>query len=644
MTRIAGSAEAKRKLLANLNPQSFPYLVGDLLYFHLGHRDVKVMDGPGDGKRDIHSITPNGDRFITQCKFHEDPDKSVGTAETNELVIALSKFGTHEGLFATTAKLSPQAKRECLDNFPHFTLSFLDGTEIVDHVLASPVLSAVWVDGGAIISSSTKLAIPFLLRDSKNDMQLSLPPFEEPSSTAGVCISIAEGEVEQTIFRPYRKPVTACKEENGGLYLSCYEAIITGNVVLHKLPEYMDSVLELLGQHLKPDSAVQVRFGMPSRKSHDESNPQDRVIVANSVPTTFVVKDGECWLEKDYLLPPEGRLWQFPENLSTLEAPWAGWLNRELECVLKLSLNQDGDQERSFHDEQIYGLKDGWFHASIFLAGGASVINSLIASLGENNAPSGTMQYGYGGKAVYWESPYVQADRSWQVSYRVQKNGQYIAEGVDTKELERFFNFKKRVLGGAKRLGLEVLSYDKFKHVAALNGKELNKKQSATSYSSAELYHMFELVPSPAHISNLNLTFVQVFELADDIDNPMARLECVRRCTTIPGELFMEIKTAPKCGKPFLRASITMKNSESVRIEDWLSLNEGYIANQLALLRQGIESIFSSALLSTVRFWRDEEGFNISDTEFSGNPWLMLGDRKYTWDEGLQIMEQQKQK
>lgn len=138
MTRIAGDPAEKLRLATTIDHNTLPHLVADILYFLYGHKEVCVVDGPGDGKRDVHSVQPNGVRHITQCKYHKSPNHAVGSDETDELVLALMKFGCKAGLFVTTGKISPQAKREYLDNYRDFQLSYIDGLGLIDAVLSSP--------------------------------------------------------------------------------------------------------------------------------------------------------------------------------------------------------------------------------------------------------------------------------------------------------------------------------------------------------------------------------------------------------------------------------------------------------------------------------------------------------------------------
>jgi Restriction endonuclease len=147
---MPGRLQNKLQYLSGLNEKDFPYLIADILKLHLQHTNVKVVDGTGDGKRDIFSISEKKEKTITQCKFHYDFNTTSGTSETDEIVIALNKFGCSKGVFCTSGKLSPQSKREYLDNYPQFDLIWFEGHEIVDIVLENPILRKIWFEGEKI--------------------------------------------------------------------------------------------------------------------------------------------------------------------------------------------------------------------------------------------------------------------------------------------------------------------------------------------------------------------------------------------------------------------------------------------------------------------------------------------------------------
>lgn len=114
---------------------------------------MAVVDGPGDGRSDVSSTTPDGTAHLAQCRFHRDVTAAVGARETDELPVALLKFGCKSGLFVTTARLCPQSTREYLNDFPGFELQFWDGLQLVDQVLSSPLLTELWFELPLVIRS-----------------------------------------------------------------------------------------------------------------------------------------------------------------------------------------------------------------------------------------------------------------------------------------------------------------------------------------------------------------------------------------------------------------------------------------------------------------------------------------------------------
>src|SRR5579862_6413970 len=112
--RITGPTADPSRFLTELNPGKLASLVADILSVK-GHEHVRIVDGPGDGGRDIHSQDEFGRPHVAQCKFRGDTTGSVSSREISELPMAMAKFGYQQGLFATNGRISPQAKREFID-------------------------------------------------------------------------------------------------------------------------------------------------------------------------------------------------------------------------------------------------------------------------------------------------------------------------------------------------------------------------------------------------------------------------------------------------------------------------------------------------------------------------------------------------
>jgi hypothetical protein len=81
MRRTPGTPAEKLALLRGVDETSLPHLVADVLYFCRNHRNVVVTDGPGDGRRDVSSQTPDSAKHLAQCRFHVDVTAAVWSSQ-----------------------------------------------------------------------------------------------------------------------------------------------------------------------------------------------------------------------------------------------------------------------------------------------------------------------------------------------------------------------------------------------------------------------------------------------------------------------------------------------------------------------------------------------------------------------------------
>jgi hypothetical protein len=142
------------KLAKSLNERDFVLLCRDLLSSK-GHLNIRIMDGPGDGGRDIHSVTSENKKFLTQCKYHQNPTSTCSSKDISELPMASFKFGYKSGLFITNARISPQGKKEYIDNYPNLDLDFLDGEALIAEILENPLLRVIWLKEDCKLASPT---------------------------------------------------------------------------------------------------------------------------------------------------------------------------------------------------------------------------------------------------------------------------------------------------------------------------------------------------------------------------------------------------------------------------------------------------------------------------------------------------------
>jgi len=68
--------DAIKDLMAQLPSSEFPELVEQILVENFLHKRGDITDGTGDENRDIHTLTPTGERHLTQCRHTQIPQKS----------------------------------------------------------------------------------------------------------------------------------------------------------------------------------------------------------------------------------------------------------------------------------------------------------------------------------------------------------------------------------------------------------------------------------------------------------------------------------------------------------------------------------------------------------------------------------------
>lgn len=174
---IYGSKE-KKNYLSKLNPDSFLNLSANILKIK-GHTNIRIMDGPSDGQRDIHSVDSDGEKCLTQVKFHYKPFHSVSSKEFGEVVIGMIKFRYKKGIFITSGKMSALAKRDALEHFSekdNYSIEYLEGQDIIDEIFNSIILKSIWYNKNSIDRVSYSLVVPTIARDLISDKPVRIIP------------------------------------------------------------------------------------------------------------------------------------------------------------------------------------------------------------------------------------------------------------------------------------------------------------------------------------------------------------------------------------------------------------------------------------------------------------------------------------
>jgi len=329
---ILGPSSNLDSLTNSLDPDLLVRLAADILA-ERGHDDIRVTDGPGDGCRDIHSTDPEGERYLTQCKFKEDPTKTVTNADASELPIGLMKLGYQRGLFVTNGRISPPAKREYLDNYPGYKLDFLDGLALTREICDSAMLLALWVHGDKLEKANAALSIPFIIRDLIHDRPVALKDLEAALETLAArirqrfgrftCLVDADAPMHMMRFDPYRPPSFASAGEGTRATLRAAEFTFRGDVSRAEFHPLRDAIVEALPSVLQGGADVpQVfafRVGSPQIVPLSGSCAGARYDIPEA-PTTYWCTSSGTATESAMLCPT----WYSGDEESRLH----GWVER----------------------------------------------------------------------------------------------------------------------------------------------------------------------------------------------------------------------------------------------------------------------------------------------------------------------------
>ncbi len=621
MPRIPGNLEEKLSLLSTLDERKLPYLVGDLLYFLRGHHDVKIVDGPGDGRRDVHSRLNDGELHVTQCKYHQDSSKAVSSRELDELVIALSKFGANSGLFVTNGRISPQGKREYIDNYPQFNLAYIDGSELVDHVLASPILSAIWFDGASITQVRNSVVFPFIVRVVEDDKPLAALDLSSVGDETAA-ISFSRATAPYLDFEPYRSPKNRTFSEHGMDYISCFEATLSGSSALFELPARFIDISQLIAQKLPKETQLAIlRFGFPSLAPLVEERGRDRIRLSKLEPRSYVISsDRKIVREKQWIVPEKQENWEFPEPLSTMGSMWAGWFNRSLDTMMMLYLEQPHrgpveyfKQIRRQHEEQ-------WFESSLYVLGKKSNSEAMCAELCDDDQPNWSGSYGLDGLLLAWLYPNLISDELFGpgYSYNPTTDSYEVDPEFNSSQITLFRERANRIKQQLAKYDLEDVTFERANHIAAATGQVFLPEYEVFIYESPGLVHFFNETPSPTFLNGRKCVFVRMWKVNSEPAEVREKIEKSTFLLPHKADLFWDAKIGPTTMQTFITSSLILDCPPEMSTDQFLVSSSQTRDDCLDALEKQICSIWEEAVLSTRFFWTTELLFQIDGKGIRG--------------------------
>ncbi|MDC8005001.1 restriction endonuclease [Aureisphaera galaxeae] len=502
---MPGKPKDKLQYLEGINELDFPFLIGDILTQHFNHRNVKIVDGTGDGKRDVFSINLRGEEVVTQCKFHYDFNKTSGTRETDEIVIALNKFKCSNGFFCTSGKLSPQSKREYLDNYPDFDLKWLEGHEIVDIVLETPILRKIWFKGEKIHLLKNSVSIPFIVRKLPQDVSFPLEKLPELNLDEGTEIRINE----KSLYTPNQfRPFNSLDIRNSGSHFGsvfAFEAVLNGNVYLNSIDRLKTEVLKVLVSQISQtleSEYIAVRFGIPYFTDNKDLYRRYK-IEKFSLPInseTFILRNSEIIKEYDFLIGLSNH-WERPERIHMSQLNDFCFYNKENDLALYIYYSCVAQEDLHPHVTRQMEVDKIIWKKSLFLTGDVGIQQYF-----EDYPPNKVYSFGPNAELACWMHP------------RPMMYSADISEFEKSLFHEEFEGEKKKLLEYAESLSLDCVDWEKASKIAALNDEDPFPNDPETSYRIVDILEEFHTIPSPIKPDKREFIFECVWKISSHDD------------------------------------------------------------------------------------------------------------------------------
>lgn len=502
---MSGKLEDKIKYLESLDETEFVHLIADILSIHFNHTNVKIVDGPGDGKRDIFSLNKNFEKTITQCKFHYDSKKTSGTRETDEIVIALNKFDYSNGFFCTSGKISPQAKREYLDNYPNYNLQWLEGYEIVDIVLKHNLLKQLWLDNEKIHLVTSSISIPFIVRKLPEDIAIE-PTFNlEFDLPNKIEIEIEKVLSNYEQFHPYRNLEIRKSGSHFGNVFG-FKATLKGHVNYNSLEEVRKRLATYLFETKcknQNDSYHAIRYGTPY---FNDVNKPIRDYEKNKfnlpvTPNTYVLNHKSIIDEYEWLIELSDD-WKRPDRISMSQLNDFCFYNKAKDFVLYVYYTCRANKQLNPHVERQYEIDKVIWSKSCFAFGDTERTKQIL----ENDQllmPDEIYQYGSSDKVLCWFHP---------------RPFMYPSDIIEfEKQLvhEEFENEKRKIKTLLNEYRLSEIEWEKVTKIAALNSKDPFPVDRQITYRIVDIFEKFDEIPSPLKPNNREFIFECVWRLCE---------------------------------------------------------------------------------------------------------------------------------
>ena len=620
---ISGSSDNATEFLKKLNPSKLVDLTTDLLFLK-GHSNLKVTDGPGDGCRDIHSITKTGEKHLTQCKYKSKPINSVSSKESGELPLGMIKFGYKKGLFVTNTKMSPQTKKEFIDNYPDLELDYIEGFDIVEEVFSNVILRAIWYDSETIDKVSHVIVVPVVARDLVRDRPILLISNNDLKKLDELLITLdIEGKnlqmklshsfISSSAFNPYRPPIIKTFSEPWSPQLRSVEALLMGISLLEDLESSVMNVGSYLLSELKKkvnkgNHHIALRLGRPYLTPLSGESVAAHIELPLA-PQTLILQDGSEYKELEWILPSPNSGWYPPVDFRTLGSDWVRWYNPRLDTCLNLMIISPPDEvtKQNIEEQREFFIK--WWNESLFAILPKSNIRLFEARL---PTPTQTLDWCENKILCSWfHGNLAPGLRSKLEEPDEIDSLETFPWGIDVHEANKVF---KELAERVDQLGGKIVQPKTARHMLATVEEDPFPSTDMVLYRSVDLIRDPEGIPSPIDPNSRKLEFTVCWRLCEDQQNKDFTLNIAEIVDEIINtkhpELipysYIDIETIRE---KYLIVQMSMKNKpDHESTDEVIQKMEYYLELAINDIEEMLKIHFSNLIRSTKEYWKMEIG------------------------------------
>lgn len=177
--------------------------------------------------------------------------------------------------------------------------------------------------------------------------------------------------------------------------------------------------------------------------------------------------------------------------------------------------------------------------------------------------------------------------------------------------------------------------------VRARTGKPTIELPSKRKFASAELFHYFYDCLSPIDPTTTRIVLARFYRTGKSVEEINVSLKRIMEELQLEAILDLNAGYARETASPYVRVELKVEKRIDLSIDHFLNNGLRPTLSILEKIDQVVKGHLNDAQLATVEFMRDVVGFRITDSDFSGNPWVILGNKKISWGDFEKVVENQ---